>query len=73
MISANLDDDQLRLLLDAVWFAVNQLLKQDPSLNRSLASPDGFNNNVNNRGEDSVFSLLRDTAELVDLQPDGPL
>jgi hypothetical protein len=63
LISANLDDDQLRSMLDNVWFSVNQLLKQDPILNRSLASMDEFNKNIYNRGEDSVFSLLRDTAE----------
>lgn len=62
-LSANMDDDLLRGMLKFVWFSVNDLLKKDPSLNRSLASRDEFNNNVNNRGEDRVFSLLRDTAE----------
>lgn len=51
-----MDDDLLRVMLDPVWFSANQLLKQDSSL-------DEFNVNVNNRGEENVFSLLRDTAE----------
>jgi hypothetical protein len=61
--SAKMDDDHLRVMLELVWFSVNRLLNRDPSLNRNLASLDEFKNNVNNRGEDRFFNLLRDTAE----------
>ena len=44
-----MDDDLLRVMLDPVWFSANQLLKQDPSLNRSLASLDEFDVNVEER------------------------
>ena len=54
-ISAGVGDDHLRDILDSVWFFVNQLLRQDQSLNRFLASPSEFNDNVNNRGEDNFF------------------
>ncbi|KAF8495544.1 hypothetical protein F5888DRAFT_1711816 [Russula emetica] len=64
-IHANIDDEQLRLTLDTVWFLVNQFLIQDKDLNRSLASLDEFKVKVNNRGEDSMFSLLRDMADVV--------
>jgi len=62
-ISAHLNDDDLRVRLGNVWFIVNQLLKQDQSLNRYVASLDEFNDNVNNRGDDCFFNLLRDRAE----------
>lgn len=65
-ICAGVGDDHLRDILDSVWFFVNQLLRQDQSLNRSLASLSEFNDNVNNRGEDNFFSLLRDRAEDVE-------
>jgi hypothetical protein len=63
VIRADIDDEQLRLRLKTVWFLVNQFLIQDKDLNRSLASLDEFKDKVNNRGEDSMFSLLRDMAD----------
>ena len=60
---AGLGDDYFRAMLEHVWFSVNQLLEQDQSLNRPPASLREFNDNVKDRGEESIFNLLRDRAE----------
>lgn len=65
---ADLGDDYLRTVMNLLWFSVNELLKQDISQDRPLASLPEFRNDLDCMGEEKFFSMLREMAADVQSQ-----